>query len=289
MVTNSSHLGNNSWSIRDRTLSLAQRPLVMGILNVTPDSFSDGGQNATIDLAVKHALAMQDDGADIIDIGGESTRPYSDPVDSATEMDRVLPVINQLTRSGQLQIPISIDTSKSSVAAAAIDAGAAILNDVTGLSGDPSMIDITAQTGVGVVAMHMKGTPQTMQANPEYADVVEEIVDYLRSTRDHLVHSGIELSKICLDPGIGFGKTHDHNWDLVRDADRFLALGCPVLIGHSRKGFIGKCSGPELDVRDAGTLGITLQLAAAKIQIVRVHDVRRTAAGAALLAHITAA
>lgn len=248
----------------------------MAILNVTPDSFSDGGKFSQVDQAVQHALSLQRDGADIIDIGGESTRPGSDSVSADEEARRVVPVITAL--ANQLSIPISIDTSKASVAQAAIEAGAEIINDVTGLEADPEMIRIAQQSGVGICAMHMRGTPKTMQNDLLYDDVVQEIVDYLCQRRDWLVASGIALEKICLDPGIGFGKSHEQNRLLMQNADRFLETGCPVLIGHSRKGFIAKSVGEEIDLRDAGTLGGTLAMAAAGIQIVRVHEVRRTAA-----------
>lgn len=246
----------------------------MGIVNVTPDSFSDGGKWNDADKAVQHALQLVADGADILDIGGESTRPYSQPVSLAEELDRITPVIERLAR--ETSAPISIDTSKAAVAAAAVAAGAEIINDVTGLHGDPEMISVARSSGAGVCAMHMQGTPQTMQDNPHYEDVVSEIRDYLAQTRDWLVASGIDLERICLDPGIGFGKTHAHNLTLVREIAAFHSLGTPLLVGHSRKGFIGKLLGnPNID-RDAGTLGISLFLAGQGVQVIRVHEVART-------------
>jgi len=217
---------------------------------------------------------MQADGADIIDIGGESTRPYSDPVDTGTETSRVIPVIQQL--AGQLTIPISIDTSKAEVARAAIDAGAEIINDVTGLEGDPAMGDVAAQEAVGVCVMHMQGTPQTMQDDPQYDNVVEQIYDYLIQRRDYCVGLGIEPNRICLDPGIGFGKTHDQNLELIRATEKFAQIGSPLLIGHSRKGFIAKILGDKEADRTAATLGVSLALTAAGADVLRVHDVKPT-------------
>jgi len=276
---NSSAALNACWEIGNRTLDCTQGrngfgPLVMGILNVTPDSFSDGGRHLDISAAVAAAIAMQQAGADIIDIGGESTRPYSEPVDAEEELRRVEPVINRLR--GQLEIPISIDTSKASVARGAVAAGAEIINDVTGLQGDPGMAKAAADLGVGVCVMHMQGTPQTMQNNPSYGNVVEEIASYLALRLDWCIGHGIERNRICLDPGIGFGKTHDHNLELIQNVSRFLQLGRPILIGHSRKGFIGKVLGDKTADRDAGTIGVTLAVAAAGANVVRVHAVRPT-------------
>ena len=262
------------WRLRTRELVLSSRPLLMGIVNVTPDSFSDGGKWSDTDNAVQHALQLIADGADILDIGGESTRPYSQPVSLAEELDRITPVIERLVR--ETSAAISIDTSKAAVAAAALAAGAEIINDVTGLHGDPEMISVASSSGAGVCAMHMQGTPQTMQDNPHYEDVVSEIRDYLARTRDGLVASGIDLARVCLDPGIGFGKTHAHNLTLVREIAAFHPLGTPLLVGHSRKGFIGKLLGsPDLN-RDAGTLGISLYLASQGVQVIRVHEVAQS-------------
>ncbi len=263
-----------SWNIGKRELKFRGVPLVMGILNVTPDSFSDGGRHNEVDVAVKTALQMQADGASIIDIGGESTRPYSDPVSANEECDRVAPVIERL--KGQLQIPISIDTSKALVAQTAIDLGAEIVNDVTGLDGDPEMPQVVARNNVGVCVMHMQGTPQTMQDSPSYTDIVAEIRDYLRLRRNACLEKGILRERICLDPGIGFGKTHEHNLQLLRSVREFVALDSPILIGHSRKGFIAKILGDKSADRTAATLGVSLAVAAAGVQIVRVHDVKPT-------------
>ena len=262
------------WQLKNCQLSFADGPAVMGIVNVTPDSFSDGGQHATTESAIAHGVRLASQGAAILDIGGESTRPYSDPVGLEEELKRVIPVIEGL--NNVVDVPISIDTSKSAVAAAAIEAGAQIINDVTGLQGDPEMVAIAASTGAGVCAMHAQGSPQTMQDDPQYENVTEEILDYLMQRQAFLVAAGIPKEKICLDPGIGFGKTHAHNLQLVRQAERFHETGSPILIGHSRKGFIGKLLGDKERNRDAGTLGISMLLAIKGIQVLRVHEVQNT-------------
>jgi len=262
------------WHLGKRQLTFNQQPLVMGILNVTPDSFSDGGKHVAPQVAIETAFKMLQDGADIIDIGGESTRPYSEPVGTNQEIDRVLPVIEGL--ASELTIPISIDTSKAKVAKTALDAGAEILNDVTGLQGDPEMINVAMNSEVGLCLMHMQGNPQNMQDNPSYEDVVSEILDYLIARRDFCLAAGIDPRRICLDPGIGFGKTHEHNLELLKNAARFQETGCPILIGHSRKGFIGQILGNKSADRTAGTLGISLAMAAAGAQVLRVHDVKPT-------------
>lgn len=262
------------WSIRTRSLTFENGPLVMGIVNVTPDSFSDGGCFANTPSAVDHALRLADQGAAILDIGGESTRPNSTPVGTQEELDRVIPVIEKIV--AQSSIPISIDTSKSAVARAALDAGAEIINDVTGLERDPEMQSVAKSSAAGICAMHMQGTPQTMQDNPTYDNVVTEIHHYLSQRKTALVQSGIEPEKICLDPGIGFGKTHEHNIQLLNHCENFLDLGCPILVGHSRKGFIGKLIGDKSANRDIGTLAISILLAQKRIQIIRVHEVENT-------------
>ena len=271
------------WRLRTRSLELPypggslRRPLVMGIVNVTPDSFSDGGRHVGIDAAVEHALKLVADGADILDVGGESTRPFSEPVAEAEELRRVAEVVRRL--AAESGVPVSIDTSKAAVAERAIDLGAEIINDVTGLEGDPRMLAVARTTGAGVCVMHMQGTPRTMQLEPRYGDVVGEIHAYLQARRDTLLAAGIPLEKICLDPGIGFGKTHEHTLELMRHAGRFLDLGTPILVGHSRKGFLAKAveqslgrSATEVD-RDAATAGSACSLAAQGVQIIRVHAV----------------
>lgn len=263
------------WDLGRRQLQLPRRPLVMGILNVTPDSFSDGGQHVDPQRAAEVALQMEADGAAIVDIGGESTRPFSDRVEVQAELKRVIPVIERL--AGKLTIPISIDTSKSAVAKAAVEAGAEIINDISGLEGDPLMLGLARELGVGVCVMHMQGTPQTMQIDPQYDDVVREIYDYLVARRDHCLRAGLEPQRICLDPGIGFGKSHQHNLELLRATQRFAEIGPPLLIGHSRKGFIAKLLGDQQADRTAGTLGVSLAVAAAGADLIRVHDVKQTA------------
>src|SRR3954451_1577169 len=261
-----------TWRLRSRTLQFGRRPLLMGIVNVTPDSFSDGGQFLDHQAAIAHALRLLDEGADILDIGGESTRPYSTPVTAEEELRRVTPVLAELRRA-RPEAVLSIDTAKANVARAAIGSGVEIVNDVTGLAGDPLMLDLVRSAAVGVCAMHMRGTPQTMQDEPTYADVVREIHDFLRQRRDALLAAGIDQERICLDPGIGFGKTHKHNITLMANCWRFHDLGRPLLVGHSRKGFIGKLIGDKAADRTAGTIGGALALALQGVQIIRVHDI----------------
>lgn len=263
-----------NWQLRTCQLNFESGPAVMGIVNVTPDSFSDGGDFFSADRAVEHALRLEDAGANILDIGGESTRPYSTPVSVDQELSRIVPVLERL--SSRVAIPISIDTSKASVAQAAIDLGAEIVNDITGLEGDPEMVTIVSKSQVGVCAMHIRGTPQNMQDDPVYIDVFDEIYQYLRQRDQYLLDQGIAAERICLDPGIGFGKTHAHNLQLLQNAQQFLKLRRPVLIGHSRKGFVGKLIGNQNRLRDAGTVGISLAMADKGIQVLRVHDVAAT-------------
>ena len=251
--------------------------LVMGVLNVTPDSFSDGGRFCSLEAALERAGQMLLEGADLVDIGGESTRPGAGMVSVEEEIRRVVPVIQRL--SARTQVPISIDTQKPEVARAALLAGASIVNDIAANRADDAMAKVVAEFRAGYVAMHMQGTPQTMQIAPHYDDVVAEIHAYLAARRDALVASGIPLENICLDPGIGFGKTHAHNRELMAHAKRFLDLGTPILVGHSRKGFIGKAleqslgRPPTRDELDAGTAAAACDLAAQGIQIIRVHAV----------------
>jgi dihydropteroate synthase len=260
-----------SWRLRTRTLRFGRLPLLMGIVNVTPDSFSDGGKFDDPARAVEQAMKLAAEGADILDIGGESTRPYSTPVTAEDELRRVLPVITAIVR--QCNVPVSIDTSKASVAQAALDAGAEIINDVTGLEGDPGMMPLAMRSHAGICAMHMRGTPQTMQNDPRYDDVVNEIAAYLAARRDALFSAGVLPENVCLDPGIGFGKTHQHSLTLLANCHRFHTLGCPLLVGHSRKGFIGKVIGDKEADRTAGTIGVSVALARQGVQVLRVHDV----------------
>ncbi|HID77762.1 MAG TPA: dihydropteroate synthase [Planctomycetaceae bacterium] len=243
----------------------------MGIVNVTPDSFSDGGLFLDTARAVEHGLRLADQGADIIDVGGESTRPYAIPVPAEEELRRVIPVVSELCR--RTAVPVSIDTRKAAVAREALAAGAEIINDVTGLEGDPDMAPLAVETGAAVCVMHMQGSPQTMQDRPHYEDVVEDVLAYLRRRRDELVARGLAAERIALDPGIGFGKTAEHNLQLLRHAERFHRLGCPVLVGHSRKSFIRQVIGRARVDPLPGTLAVSLALARQGIQVLRVHDV----------------
>jgi len=258
------------WRLRTRTLELPIRPLVMGIVNVTPDSFSDGGRYLDPERAITHGRQLIDEGAELLDIGGESTRPYSTPVTVEEELRRVLPVVRALARDSR--VIVSIDTSKPAVARAAVEAGAEIINDITGMV-DPEMLAAAVETRAGVCAMHMQGTPQTMQISPQYDDIVPEIFTWLADCRDRLLNAGIPREQIALDPGIGFGKTHQHNLTLLAGSHLFHALGCPLLLGPSRKGFIGKVLGDKITERVLGTVGVVLSLAAQGVQMVRVHDV----------------
>ena len=282
------------WTLRTRTLPVGELPLLMGIINVTPDSFSDGGLCFDADAAVEHGLRLAAEGADVLDVGGESTRPYAQPVDVQEELRRVMPVVGALSK--QTDLPISIDTSKALVARHAIRAGAEIINDITALGGDPAMLPLAVETGCGVCATHMRGTPQTMQDRPTYADVVADVTLFLRERRNALLAAGIAQDRIALDPGIGFGKTTEHNLQLLANAWRLHALGCVVLVGHSRKRFLldaagrtpvtGQTAGadtpyppfstagpiPQFDPT-AGTIGVALSLARQGVQVVRVHDI----------------
>jgi dihydropteroate synthase len=244
----------------------------MGIVNVTPDSFSDGGRYLSAQEAIDQGMRLEDEGADLLDIGGESTRPYAAPVASNEELRRVLPVVEGL--AARVKVPLSIDTSKAVVAAAALAAGAEIINDVTGLMGDSGMLPLALETGAGVCAMHMQGTPQTMQDNPTYDDVVADIHRWLAERRDALLAAGLDPARLCLDPGVGFGKTHQHNLTLAAHVGAFHDLGHPLLVGHSRKGFIGKVLGNKETERVYGSIGVALALAAQRVQVLRMHDVR---------------
>ena len=252
-------------------LVCGKRTFVMGVLNVTPDSFSDGGEWADPDRAVRRARTMVREGADIIDVGGESTRPGARVVPAAEEIRRVVPVIRRLAAEGVL---VSIDTSKAAVARAAFRAGAKILNDVTALRGDPAMARAAARAGVAVILMHMKGDPRTMQRNPEYGDVVEEILGFFRESLRIALRAGIERDKIILDPGIGFGKSPEHNLEILRRLDEFRSLGRPLAIGTSRKSFIGRALGRRVDDRVSGTAATVAAAILRGADVVRVHDVR---------------
>lgn len=246
----------------------------MGIVNVTPDSFSDGGQFLSPDLAVAHALKLLDQGADILDIGGESTRPGATLVSEAEELSRVLPVVEQLAK--RVSIPLSIDTMKPVVARAALAAGASIVNDIAANRDDDTMWRIVAESSAGYICMHMQGTPQTMQSNPTYTDVCREVSEFFRERQQRLVAAGVALDQVVLDPGIGFGKTLEHNLQLLGGLEAHTRLGRPLVLGVSRKSFLGKLAGaPEAD-RLPGSLACASLAVAAGVQILRVHDVAET-------------
>jgi dihydropteroate synthase len=258
---------------KDIDIDLGKRAAVMGILNVTEDSFSDGRAYLSPARAVEHALQMVEEGADIIDVGGESTRPGAHPVSEFEELRRVLPVITSI--AAQTDRPISIDTSKAKVARAAIEAGARLINDVTGLRGDREMIEVASETGVGVVIMHMQGTPRTMQNSPYYEDVVSEIREFFRLSHERAVASGIHPMSLAYDPGIGFGKTVSHNLALLRNVGSLRIEDRPLLYGVSRKSFIGKVLGTaSMEERFWPTVALTSLLREKGVNIFRVHDVR---------------
>ncbi len=253
-------------------LAVRRPPLVMGILNVTPDSFSDGGRAWRLADAVRHAKHMAADGASVIDVGGESTRPKADPVPLEEELRRVIPVIRALAK--QLAVPLSVDTSKAEVARQAIAAGASMVNDVTALRGDLRMAEVVAASRVPVVLMHMQGTPATMQEHPRYRHVVEDVRAFLIERIRAARRAGIRRDQILIDPGIGFGKLLQHNLALLRDVDVFVRMGFPVVLGPSRKSFIGGVLGAELPDRLPGTLACVAYAAQHGVQIVRVHDIK---------------
>jgi dihydropteroate synthase len=260
------------WQTRTRRLDLSGRGAIMGVLNVTPDSFSDGGRWIDVDAAAAHGLELAAEGAALIDVGGESTRPGARPVSEAEELSRVLPVIERL--SGKVEALISIDTMKPRVAAAAVEAGASIINDVTGLR-DPEMREVVRRTGCGAIAMHMQGLPQTMQTAPRYGDVVAEVRDFFRQTLCACLASGIDPMHIAFDPGIGFGKTVAHNATLLRETASLRVEERPLVLGVSKKSFIGKLLGSEaMEDRIWPTVALTSYLRERGAQILRVHDVQ---------------
>lgn len=255
------------------TLDLST-PKVMGIVNVTPDSFSDGGHYNQVEAAVAHALKLIEDGAAVLDIGGESTRPNATPVPLAEELQRVVPVIEALV-SRKIAVPISIDTYKPEVMRAALAAGASIVNDVRGLQ-EPGAMDAVAESDAGVCIMHMQGTPQTMQDNPRYVDVVTEVKDFLRERRDACLAAGIRLDRIMLDPGFGFGKTRAHNIALAKSLADLLDLDCPLLVGLSRKSVLGQVTGNDVDARLYASVAAAVVSAMQGAHLLRVHDVKAT-------------
>jgi dihydropteroate synthase len=257
--------------LRGKVLELGRRTLVMGILNITPDSFSDGGQFADYERALSRAFELISAGADILDVGGESTRPGSAPTLLRVELERVIPIIRAVRESSD--IPISIDTNKSEVALQSLAAGADIINDVSSLRFDPGMARAAAESGAPVILMHMLGIPRTMQVNPVYESVISEIIAFLEERMKFAVQNGIERSQIIVDPGIGFGKTVTHNLNIIRDLDSFSCMDRPILLGASRKRFIGKVLGRPESERELGTAVVNAFGIAAGAHILRVHDV----------------
>ena len=245
---------------------------VMGVVNVTPDSFSDGGRYLDAAAAIAHGLELARQGAAILDIGGESTRPGALPVAAEEELRRVLPVISGLSSAG-VDARLSIDTSKADVAAAALDAGATLVNDVTALRGDPALARLVAERGADCCLMHMLGSPRTMQRDPHYDDVVDDVERFLEERMAFAIAEGIGEERILLDPGIGFGKTVEHNLELLRRLEQIVALGRPVVIGTSRKSFLGKLTGREVDDRLAGTIATNVLAYERGARVFRVHDV----------------
>ncbi len=261
------------------SMELGERTLVMGILNVTPDSFSDGGKHHSPHAALQHALDMVVAGADILDIGGESTRPGSEPVPIEVELERVIPVIEAVRESSD--VPISIDTTKAQVARAAMEAGADIINDVSALRFDPDMVDVAVESGAPVILMHMRGEPKTMQQDPRYASLFSQMIHFFEERIQFAVEHGVSRNRIIVDPGIGFGKTVDHNLQIIRNLEFFQCLDRPILVGASRKRFIGTLLNLPVEERETGTAvahGICITSGA---HLIRVHDVtmgRQTAA-----------
>jgi len=261
------------WKHKNGEFDLTVGGVIMGVLNVTLDSFYDGGKFSTLEKAVAHGLQMADEGAEIIDIGGESTRPGAEPVEADEEMRRVLPVVEALAK--KTRCVISIDTGKAAVARAAVERGAAIINDVTGLRGDPAMAEAARETGAGVVIMHMQGTPRTMQAHPRYENVVREVADFFRQSFTRAVTCGIQPMNIAFDPGIGFGKTVAHNLLLLKSIESLRVEGRPLVVGVSRKSFLGKIIGSNsMEDRLWPTVALTSHMREKGAEIFRVHDVR---------------
>jgi dihydropteroate synthase len=257
---------------KDRLIEFYDRPLIMGVVNVTPDSFFDGGRYIDTEAAVAHAVRLVEEGADLLDIGAESTRPGADVVNEEEERRRAIPVVTAVAKA--VTVPISIDTSKASVARAALDAGAVLVNDVTALRGDPAMVDVVTQTGAGIVLMHMNGTPRSMQQAPHYIDVVGEISEFFEDRIHFAMSHGIVRRQIILDPGVGFGKLLEHNLALLAQLRRFTLFECPVLVGVSQKGFLGQLLDRPVQERQWGTAAAVAMAVDRGAGILRVHDVR---------------
>jgi dihydropteroate synthase len=265
------------WKIGDDIVDLSKRGMIMGVLNVTPDSFSDGNEFLECGAAVERGIQMASEGADIIDVGGESTRPAAEPVSTDRELERVIPVIKQLR--AKIDTPISIDTSKSEVANAALDAGASIVNDVTAGRADDQMLSLVAKQKAAVILMHMQGEPRTMQKNPQYGNVVREVADFFRQQYSRALECGVDPMRLAFDPGIGFGKTLEHNLSLLKNLEQLPVHDRPLAVGVSRKSFLGKLTGSnELGDRLAPTIALTAILRARGADILRVHDVKENVA-----------
>jgi len=260
---------------KNKTIAFDSRPLVMGILNVTPDSFSDGGRFTQAEAISAQVEAMLAVGTDLIDVGGESTRPYAEPVSENEELRRVLPAIACI-RALHGSIPVSIDTTKAEVAHQALMAGADIINDVSALRFDPAMIEVAVTHEAPVILMHMRKTPKDMQDNPVYADIIQEIIDFLAERISWATEQGLDRKRIIIDPGLGFGKTVAHNLTILKNLRMFKSLGCPLLVGHSRKGFIGALLAIETQNRDLATALLSSYCATQGADILRVHDVEKT-------------
>ncbi|MCD6120105.1 dihydropteroate synthase [bacterium] len=265
---------NPHWLVCGKRIAL-DRPIVMGIVNITPDSFADGGRFVNREVAVMHSVSLLDQGADILDIGGESTRPGSEAVGAATELDRVIPVIHGVLEKKPDAL-ISIDTNKADVARSALDCGAVIINDVTAGLGDANMIEVVAASDCGYVLMHMQGKPRDMQMNPIYADVVSEVTDFLGSRVADFADAGVYVDRIVIDPGIGFGKLLHHNIELIRNIPTLLSAGRPVMIGASRKRMLGEITGRPVDERLSASIAVALLAIDLGASIIRVHDVKET-------------
>lgn len=271
-ILNNIYQSEYVWKTSRRKITLGRKTMVMGILNVTPDSFSDSGLFSSSQKAIEHGLAMADEGADIIDIGGESTRPGSRSVGVKIELKRVLPVIEGLAK--KIKIPISVDTKKAEVARLAVDFGAEIINDISALNGDKNMAETIRKTRAAVILMHMRGKPKNMQKGSlAYDNLMGEITDYLKQSSKKALNAGVEKDCIVIDPGIGFGKTPEDNYKIIKDLSELKALGMPVLIGTSRKSFIGKITGGEPDERMEGTAATIAAAIMNGCHIIRVHDV----------------
>lgn len=265
------------WQIGDRAIDLSRHSIIMGVLNVTPDSFSDGGEFFTTEKAVEHGIRLATEGAQIIDVGGESTRPGAEPVSTDAELGRVRPVIAKLHE----KVPafISIDTTKAAVARGALEAGASIINDVTGGRADPEMMKLAAEKKTAFIIMHMQGTPQTMQTNPHYDDVVTEVTDFFRQQYARALECGIDSMAIAFDPGIGFGKTVEHNLELLANLPRLRVHNRPLVVGVSRKSSLGQMIGStEMSHRLAPTIAFTALLRERGANVLRVHDVKENVA-----------